>query len=101
MQEPLNKIDGYKKVIDAHRPLKPEEVKALDDYFRIGLTYSSNAIEGNTLTITETKVLLEDGLTIGAAAGLCLRHISATQVFSEKTHCVVEAGHGALGGMLY
>ena len=38
-------------------------------------------------------------LTVGAAAGLCLRHISAAQVFSEKTHCVVvDAGHGAPDG---
>jgi Fic family protein len=37
----------------------------LKEYFRIGLTYSSNALEGNTLTETETKVILEDGLTIG------------------------------------
>lgn len=34
-------------------------------YYRIGLTWSSNAIEGNTLTESETKMLLEDGLTIG------------------------------------
>ncbi|MEN6565267.1 MAG: Fic family protein, partial [Veillonellales bacterium] len=43
----------------------PEEIKELDAYFKIGLTYSSNALEGNTLTISETKVLLEDGLTAG------------------------------------
>ncbi len=37
----------------------------LKQYYRIGLTWSSNALEGNTLTESETKVLLEDGLTIG------------------------------------
>jgi Fic family protein len=40
-------------------------LKQLKDYYRIGLTWSSNAIEGNTLTMSETKVVLEDGLTIG------------------------------------
>lgn len=65
MEELLKRIDEYKKLIDTKRPLKPEEVKELDDYFRIGTTYSSNALEGNTLTITETKVLLEDGITVG------------------------------------
>ena len=65
MEKLLNRIDEYKKVIDDYRPLKPEELKELDDYFRIGTTYSSNAIEGNTLTITETKILIEDGITIG------------------------------------
>lgn len=44
---------------------EPSFVKNLEEYFKIGLTFSSNALEGNTLTITETKVLLEDGLTVG------------------------------------
>ncbi len=64
-QEIFNKADEYKKIIQAARPLKLAEIKELDAYFKIGLTYSSNAIEGNTLTISETKVLLEDGLTAG------------------------------------
>ena len=55
--ELLKKIDEYKAAIDCRRPLKKEEAKQLDDYFRIGLTYTSNALEGNTLTISETKVL--------------------------------------------
>ena len=56
-QEIFNKADEYKKIIQAARPLKPAEVKELDAYFKVGLTYSSNAIEGNTLTISETKIL--------------------------------------------
>jgi len=59
------KADRYKAKIDSARPLTEREAKNLDDYFKIGLTFSSNAIEGNTLTISETKVLLEDGLTVG------------------------------------
>jgi len=61
----LKRIDETKKRIEERRPLAPEEVKQLDAYFRVGLTYSSNALEGNSLTIVETKVLLEDGLTVG------------------------------------
>lgn len=61
----LRKIDEYKAAIDSRRPLTKEEVKELDSYYRIGLTYSSNALEGNTLTISETKVILEDGITVG------------------------------------
>jgi len=61
----LKKIDEYKAVIDTRRPLAKEEIKQLDDYFRIGLTYTSNALEGNTLTISETKVIIEDGITVG------------------------------------
>ncbi len=40
-------------------------MKELDAYFRIGMTYTSNALEGNSLTLSETKVLLEDGITVG------------------------------------
>jgi len=65
IQSQLKRIDEYKALIDGRRPLNPEEVKSLDAYFRVGLTYSSNALEGNTLDLTETKILLEDGLTVG------------------------------------
>jgi len=61
----LNKIDSIKSALDSHRPFPDHVVKQLRDYYRIGLTYSSNAIEGNTLTESETKVVIEDGLTIG------------------------------------
>jgi Fic family protein len=59
------KIDLYKTAIDELRPFEGLLLKQLKDYYRVGLTWSSNAIEGNTLTLSETKVVLEDGLTIG------------------------------------
>lgn len=65
LQELLQKADFYKEKRSAARPLEKEELKSLDNYFRIGFTYSSNALEGNTLTISETKILLEDGITVG------------------------------------
>lgn len=58
-------IDNLKKEIDYYRPLTTPILDRLRDYFRVGLTYSSNALEGNTLTETETKIILEDGFTIG------------------------------------
>jgi len=59
------KIDSLKSVLDGYRPFPDHVVKQLRDYYRIGLTYTSNAIEGNTLTESETKVVIEDGITIG------------------------------------
>ena len=59
------RIDRYKAALDAVRPFEGETLKELRDYYKIGLTWSSNAIEGNTLTISETKVVLEEGLTVG------------------------------------
>ena len=61
----LTDNDKFQEKIRAYRPLDSYEMKQLKEYFRIGLTYSSNAIEGNSLTESETKVVLEDGITIG------------------------------------
>jgi len=57
--------DKLQEKILAHRPIDAYEVKQLKEYYRIGLTWSSNALEGNSLTESETKVVLEDGITIG------------------------------------
>lgn len=61
----LQKISSLKSSLDSHRPFPDHVVKQLKDYYRVGLTYTSNAIEGNTFTESETKVVIEDGLTIG------------------------------------
>jgi len=65
MNELLKEIDALQKEVNSFRPLPPDTVKQLREYYRVGLTYTSNAIEGNSLTETETKVVLEDGITIG------------------------------------
>ncbi len=61
----LSTIDTLQTQINAFRPFSENLLKQLRDYYKIGLTYSSNALEGNSLTESETKVVLEDGLTIG------------------------------------
>lgn len=61
MYEPLTQ---KKADLDGFRPLPPELVSNLDDWFRVELTYSSNAIEGNTLTRQETALVVEKGLTV-------------------------------------
>lgn len=60
----FGKIDENKQLLDKHRPLNKDELKELQQYFRLNLTYSSNALEGNTLTLAETKIAIEDGLTV-------------------------------------
>ena len=55
----------YRTKINEHRPLSEDALKQIKEYYKIGLTYASNAIEGNTLNLAETKVVLEDGITIG------------------------------------
>jgi len=60
-------IDALKKKLDQHRPLAPAIVKNLQEDLIVRWTYHSNAIEGNTLTLLETKVVLE-GITVGGKA---------------------------------
>jgi cell filamentation protein, protein adenylyltransferase len=57
-------IDQKKKQLDAHRPLPSSIVAKLDEYFRIDWTYNSNAIEGSSVTLAETRAILLDGVTV-------------------------------------
>lgn len=59
----LTAIDIKKKKLDSLRPLTSGEIQRLHDEFMIDFTYNSNAIEGNTLTLKETAMVLE-GMTI-------------------------------------
>ncbi len=58
------KLDVLKAKLDSYRPLSPEIAGNLYEDLIVRWTYNSNAIEGNTLTLKETKVALE-GITIG------------------------------------
>lgn len=60
----FSQIDTLKKEIDQNRPLPTHTLKSLREKLNVEWTYHSNAIEGNTLTLSETKVVLE-GITIG------------------------------------
>ena len=57
------KIDELKHKLNLRRPLTQGELKRLQEEFMIEFTYDSNAIEGNTLTLQETAMVLE-GITI-------------------------------------
>ena len=59
----LLQIDRKKKELDSKRPLTEGEVARLNEEFVVEYTYNSNAIEGNTLTLRETDLVLK-GLTI-------------------------------------
>lgn len=64
MQERLEQITKKKEVLDRFRPLPPALIKNLSEWFKIELTYCSNAIEGNTLTKSETALVIEKGITV-------------------------------------
>ncbi len=58
------RIKEKKKKLDSLRPFSVAVLKQLKERMAIELTYNSNAIEGNTLTLKETKLVIEQGLTI-------------------------------------
>ena len=60
----FQKLDQEKAKLDVYRPLKHDIVQNLREDLILRWTYNSNAIEGNTLTLNETKVALE-GITVG------------------------------------
>jgi Fic family protein len=70
------KLTQKKLELDRFRPLSPALARNLNDWFRIELTYTSNAIEGNTLTRRETAVVIEKGLTVGGKS--LKEHLEAT-----------------------
>ena len=54
-----------KDQVDNKRPLPKDALKRLQEELRLQHTYHSNAIEGNTLTMSETKLAIEEGITVG------------------------------------
>jgi Fic family protein len=74
--------DIYKRILqkknelDKLRPFDQGALHRLQETFKVDLTYNSNAIEGNTLSLSETKLVLEEGLTIGGKT--LNEHLEAT-----------------------
>jgi Fic family protein len=65
MEDLLMSIAAKKKRLDELRPLLPKALAQLEHYYDIELTYTSNAIEGNTLSAVETTLVIEQGITVG------------------------------------
>src|SRR5580693_1170270 len=65
MDELLASIAAKKERLDGMRPVSRAALLALQKAYDVDLTYSSNAIEGNTLTLRETAELIEHGITVG------------------------------------
>ncbi len=72
--------EELKHNLDMMRPFSDIQLQNLKQRFRIGYIQQTNALEGNTLTLSEVKVLLEDGITIG---GKTIREIRETTNHAE------------------
>jgi Fic family protein len=60
----LDNIKHKKELLSSFEPLPKETIKSLGNRLRIELTYTSNAIEGNTLSRQETMLVVEEGLSV-------------------------------------
>lgn len=65
MEAIFKKLDDKKKILNGFRPLNPGQAANLKAVFDLDQTFNSNAIEGNTLSFAETKLVLQEGITIG------------------------------------
>ena len=72
----ISRLREKQELLDSYRPLPAVLVKNLEDWFRVELTYTSNAIEGDTLTRRETALVVEKGLTVGGKT--LVEHLEAT-----------------------
>lgn len=88
MQPLERKITDLKKQIESLRPLNQGELNELKKWYRVTYTYHSNAIEGNTLTLAETKMVVEEGLTID---GKSLREIYEATNHAQAIDLIYEA----------
>ena len=64
LENHLQRILQKKAELDQLRPLPNYAVKSIKESLTVEWTYNSNSIEGNTLTLQETKMVIEEGFTI-------------------------------------
>ncbi|MBK8405337.1 MAG: Fic family protein [Saprospiraceae bacterium] len=70
LKDVLQNIDLKKTRLDKHRPLSRAVVQSIRSSLNLEWTYNSNSIEGNTLNLRETRMVIEEGMTV---AGKSLR----------------------------
>src|SRR5579863_1472862 len=80
-------VEEMKAQFDRLRPLSTSALAQLQKHYDVELTYTSNAIEGNTLTLRETAEVIEHGITVGGKS-LCdhleaVDHYEAVQWMRE------------------
>jgi len=63
-QEIQDRIERKLKTINSFRPLPVPAIRKLQERFRIEMAYNSNAIEGNSLTLKETNLVINEGITV-------------------------------------
>jgi len=92
-EDVAKRLLSKKRTLDRNRPLPADVLRKLRHQFEIEYTYHSNAIEGNTLTMGETQLVLEEGITVG---GRTLREIQEARNHPQAIEYVEEISKKAL-----
>lgn len=87
LKQQLVRIDELKTSWLAHKPLNATQLRKMREYFNIEYTFESNRIEGNTLSLQETQLVVNEGLTIGGKSMQehleAINHSEAVQFLEE------------------
>lgn len=84
LQEFYGRIFEKRDLLNSKRPLPDSVLQKIKEDISIEWTYNSNSIEGNTFTLQETKIVLQDGITVG---GKSLReHFETTNHYEAITY---------------
>jgi Fic family protein len=101
------RIEQKLAILQSKRPLPKQTLESLNKKFEVEMTYHSNAIEGNRLTLKETYLVLEKGMTIGGRS--MKEHLEATnhkeaielmEKMAKKKKKITEADILRMGGFL-
>ena len=86
----IARISDKKAKLDEHRPINSIALQKIKDSLFVEWTYNSNSIEGNTLNLNETFIVLNDGLTIGGKSLNehleVINHQSAIELLMQLAH---------------
>lgn len=89
VQEKLSQIDLLKEKWQQHRPLGTTQLQKMKEYFNVSYTFESNRIEGNTLTLQETHLVINEGITIGGKSMRehleAINHAEAVEYLEQLT----------------
>lgn len=85
----FDELDSLKEKLDSKRPISKNTLKSLKEAVDLEWTYNSNGIEGNTLTLRETQIVLE-GITVGGKSVKehleAINHQQAIYFLEELVH---------------
>jgi Fic family protein len=83
IQQKLAELDTQKNKWNSQKPLSQMQLQKMNEYFDVNYTFDSNRIEGNTLTLQETHLVVNEGITIG---GKSMReHLEAINHYEAVT----------------